>query len=286
MGYGRLTTADEILDGVRLDGKVAVVTGASSGLGREVARRLTECGASVVCAARAPAPSNESSHAVVLDLTSLPSVRRAAEEIRSSYSHIDLLFNNAGVMATPCSHTADGFELQVGTNHLGHFLLTALLSPAIPTSGRIVNTTSLGHMISAMHWEDPHYEQREYEKWSAYGQSKTANVLFTLGLAQRGYVAYAVHPGSISTGLLRHLEGDELAMVEQASEAESKTLDQGVATLLWAAIADGIPSGSYLADCQVSEAAPHASDPEEAQRCWIWSEEQVGVVFPGRAAHV
>jgi NAD(P)-dependent dehydrogenase (short-subunit alcohol dehydrogenase family) len=283
MSYGRVTSADEILEGVRLDGKVAVVTGASSGLGQEVARRLTNCGAIVVQAVRTPATIHPPPLEVALDLTSQQSVRRAAQEIRSSYAQIDLLFNNAGVMATPSSYTADGFELQLGTNHLGHFLLTTLLSPAIATNGRIVNTTSLGHMISAMNWEDPHYEQREYEKWSAYGQSKTANVLFTRGLAQRGYVAYAVHPGSITTGLLRHLEGDELAAVEQASEAESKTLDQGVATLLWAAIGSGIPSGSYLADCEVSEAAPHASDPLEVERCWIWSEEQVGVAFPGRA---
>jgi NAD(P)-dependent dehydrogenase (short-subunit alcohol dehydrogenase family) len=295
MSYGAATTTDEVLDGVDFAGKVAVVTGGSAGLGLETARALAARGAEVVIAVRDPSKGASSldtvganGRLVTLDLASLDGVRAGAAAVRDGWPSVDLLVNNAGVMATPEGRTADGFELQVGTNHLGHFLFTALLAPTLSNESRVVNVSSRGHMVSGMDWDDPHYRAREYNKWQAYGQSKTANILFTLGLARRGFTAYAAHPGMIVTDLYRYLPSEERVAVESRPTASDgtnmKTVPQGAATIVWAATADGIPSGSYLADCQVAEAAAHATDPDEVERLWTWSEEQVGEAFPSRAA--
>ena len=279
MAFGRATTADEVLAGIDLHGKVAIVTGASSGLGGEIVRVLRAHGADVVAAVRDPSRDEDTASAVELDLASLDSVRTAGERLTARLPRIDLLFNNAGVMATPEARTIDGFELQMATNHLGHFLLTALLAPSLAPDARVVNTTSLGHMITGIVWDDPHFRTNPYDKWRAYGQSKTANILFTRGLVDRDVTAHAVHPGAVDTGLTRHLEREELAFVEQASSQESKSLQQGAASPLWAAIAAGIPNGSYIADCQVAEPAAHAIDPVEVDAFWAWSEQQVGHAF-------
>jgi len=276
--FGPSTTADEVLAGVDLAGKVAVVTGASSGLGRELLAVLAAHGADVVAAVRNPAKV-DGHRTVELDLASLAGVRSAATALAHEVPRIDLLFNNAGVMATPETRTADDFELQLGTNHLGHFLLTTLVASQLSAGARVINTTSLGHMVSGMRWDDPHFRTTPYDKWVAYGQSKTANILFTMGLAERGITAYAAHPGSIDTGLLRHLTTDELAFVAQVSQSEAKTPQQGVATLVWGATATGIPSGSYLADCQIAEPAPHATEPAAIDRLWRWSAQQVRASF-------
>src|SRR5439155_3275371 len=178
MTYGPDTTADEVLDGIDLVGDVVVVTGASGGLGEEASRALAARGAEVAMAVRDPAKAaaardtvGPNGHLVTLDLASLDRVRAGAAAILERCPRIDVLVNNAGVMATPEDRTAQGFELQLGTNHLGHFLLTALLAPALGEGSRIVNVTSLGHMISGIHWDDPHYRARAYNKWEAYGQS-------------------------------------------------------------------------------------------------------------------
>jgi NAD(P)-dependent dehydrogenase (short-subunit alcohol dehydrogenase family) len=293
MAFGPTSTTDEVLAGVDLTGKVAVVTGASLGLGLETARAIGARGARVVMAMRDPARGSEArdvvgpnGELVALDLASLGAVRSAAAAVLEAQPTIDLLVNNAGVMATPLGRTADGFELQLGTNHLGHFLFTALLAPALRERSRIVNVSSRGHLGSGMDWDDPHYETRDYNKWQAYGQSKTANVLFTRGLAQRGFTAYAVHPGMIVTELYRYLPDDERAAVQNRPTASdgtaTKTVSQGAATIVWAATADGIPTGSYLADCAIAEAAPHATDADDVERLWTWSEAQVGQPFsPG-----
>jgi NAD(P)-dependent dehydrogenase (short-subunit alcohol dehydrogenase family) len=281
MTPGRPSTADEVLAGTDLSGRVAVVTGASAGLGAEVARAMRAHGAEVVGAVRDTASAPHATRAVRLDLASLESVRAAAKEITATVPRIDLLFNNAGVMAAPQARTAEGFDRQLGTNHLGHFLLTALLAGSLAPDGRIVNTSSLGHMLTGMRWDDPHFRSTPYDKWQAYGQSKTANILFTVGLADRGFTAYAVHPGSVATDLGRHLEGEEAAVVAERSRSESKTVEQGASTLAWAAIADGLPSGSYLADCAIADAAEHAIAPDEVRRLWAWSEDEVGERFPG-----
>ena len=290
MVFGAVSTTDEVLEGVDLTGKVAVVTGASVGLGLETARAMAAHGAHVVMAMRDPANAVEArdvvgpnGELVALDLASLDAVRAGAGAVLDRQPEIDVLVNNAGVMATPPGRTADGFELQLGTNHLGHFLFTALLAPALRDGSRIVNVSSRGHLGSGIHWDDPHYETREYNKWQAYGQSKTANILFTRGLARRGFTAYAVHPGMIVTELYRYLPDDERAAVQNRPASSdgtpTKTVPQGAATIVWAATGDGIASGSYLADCQVAEAAAHATDPDEVERLWTWSEEQVGQTF-------
>ena len=301
---GATTTTDDVLRGVDLSGKTALVTGASGGLGLETARALARVGAAVVLAARDPAKTEGAVRAVresvpdallevlELDLASLASVRAAAKRFLGSHERLDLLVNNAGVMATPFGRTADGFELQLGTNHLGHFLLTSLLAPALlaATPARIVNLTSGGHMISDVHWDDPNFERHDYDKWAAYGQSKTANVLFTIELERRlgprGVHAYAVHPGMIATDLGRHLTpADMAALGEMAKSAPGggglppfKSIPAGAATTVWAATAPELAEsgGRYLADCEVSgDHAAWAVDGAAARRLWEMSERMI-----------
>ena len=290
------TTAD-VIAGIDLTGRTIVITGASAGLGVETVRTLTGAGARVVGTVRDRAKGEaaiagiDGVELVELDLASLASVRAGADAIAASVDRIDVLINNAGVMATPLERTVDGFELQLGTNHLGHFLLTTLLLDRI--DGRIVNLSSRGHLRSGIGWDDPHYRERPYEKWEAYGQSKTANILFTVGLAARGHVAFAVHPGRIPTELSRHLTQDDFADLAARGRAGGpipmKSVAEGAATTIWAATSPELDgrSGLYLEDCHVSTVVavgtedpeghrPDALDPDDAERLWSWSEEQVG----------
>jgi len=199
MSLGFETTTADVLEGVDLHDKVAIVTGASTGLGLETARALASAGAHVVLAGRDAARLDAAATTVrddvpdaeletgVLDLTSLDSVRGFAEWFGATHNRLHLLINNAGVMYTPFERTAEGFEMQFGTNHVGHFLLTCLLVPQLladPPS-RVVNLSSGGHRGSDIVWDDPNYERREYDKFSAYGQSKTANILFSVELERR-----------------------------------------------------------------------------------------------------
>jgi NAD(P)-dependent dehydrogenase (short-subunit alcohol dehydrogenase family) len=302
------STTDDVLQGVDLSRKVALVTGASGGLGLETARALTAAGATVVIAARDVEKTRAAVQSIrdrvptaalenlQLDLTSLASVRCCAAAFLAAHDRLDLLINNAGVMATPFGHTIDGFELQIGTNHLGHFLLTGLLGPAILAAApsRIVNLTSGGHLISDVHWDDPNFARHPYEKWTAYGQSKTANVLFTVELERRlgarGVHAFAVHPGMIITDLGRHLTQDDFATLQTMAESAPgggglppfKSIPQGAATTVWAATAPELAGrgGAYLADCAISsEHAPWATDAVAAQRLWTLSERLVGQSF-------
>ncbi|HZR83386.1 MAG TPA: SDR family NAD(P)-dependent oxidoreductase [Candidatus Binatia bacterium] len=306
---GAATTTDDVLRGVDLCGRLAVVTGASGGLGLETARALAAAGAAVVLAARDREKTAAALRALAdggipaarlataeLDLASLASVRRCAAAILAAHPRIDLLVNNAGVMATPFGRTADGFEMQLGTNHLGHFLLTCLLAPALVAGApaRVVNLTSQGHVMSDVDWDDPMFERRPYDKWIAYGQSKTANILFTVELERRlgarGVHAYAVHPGMILTDLGRHLtHEDYAALAEMAKSAPGgglppfKSIPAGAATTVWAATARELEGqgGSYLADCAVSdEHAPWVTDAEAARRLWELSQRLVGESFP------
>jgi NAD(P)-dependent dehydrogenase (short-subunit alcohol dehydrogenase family) len=305
MGLGFASTTDEVTAGLDLTGTVALVTGASSGLGRETARALAAVGARVILAGRnddklaavanqitegAPRATVEVGH---LDLTSLAQVRQFAEDFLAANDGLDLLINNAGVMYTPFEHTHDGFELQFGTNHIGHFLLTCLLVPALlkdPPS-RIVNLSSGGHLASDIVWDDPNFERRAYDPFTAYGQSKTANILFTVELERRlsarGVHAYAVHPGLVATELARYMTPEVRSqLMEKAKQGGGmptrKSLEQGAATSVWAATAPGLASigGSYLADCQVSDHhAAWAVAPDAAARLWALSEELVGQQF-------
>ena len=302
------TTTDQVLRGVRLAGKTALVTGATTGLGLETSRALASAGATVILGARSEdkaeaakatileqVPGAALEH-VIVDLTSLASIREAAANVLARHDRLDLLVNNAGVMFTPFERTADGFELQFGTNHLGHFLLTALLMPAITAAApsRIVNLSSGGHRASDILWDDPNYETREYDKFESYGQSKTANILFTRELERRfgpaGVHAYAVHPGMIVTDLGRHMTRDDRQVLAEKFKAspsgaapQYKTVEQGAATSVWAATAPELDSagGAYLADAEISDDdAPWTRDAEAAARLWALSEELVGQPFP------
>jgi NAD(P)-dependent dehydrogenase (short-subunit alcohol dehydrogenase family) len=307
MGFGAETTTDEVLAGIDLHGHHAVVTGASTGIGAETARALAGAGAVVVLAVRDTTKGEKvaigireripAAHLEVerLDLTSLASIRAFADTLLERHHELHLLINNAGVMFTPFGRTADGFELQFGTNHVGHFLLTNLLVPALlrGAPARVVNVSSAGHRASDIVWDDPNYDRRPYDKFEAYGQSKTANILFTVELDRRlehrGVRAYAVHPGMIRTELGRHMTADDRTeLMARAKRGPAgglppyKSLEAGAATTVWATTAAELEDrgGTYLVDCAVSdEHSPWARDPDGARRLWALSEELVGQTF-------
>lgn len=316
--FGADSTADAVLADLDLADRTILVTGGYSGLGQETGRALAARGARIILAGRdatklaAAADEIATMHGarvdtLVCDLAALASIRAAGEDARERFAHIDVLINNAGVMAAPEGRTADGFETQFGTNHLGHFALTAALMPLIERGSRqrIVNLSSRGHHIAPVDFEDPHFERRAYDPWVAYGQSKTANILFTVGLEQRfgtrGIHAFALHPGAIHTNLARHMsEADMTALRERmraVAEARGekptpfKTIPQGAATSCWAATAPELEGrgGFYAEDCHIAATddasatggvRSYALDPAAADRLWALSEEMTGVRFP------
>ncbi len=302
------STADDVLQGISLKGKRALVTGGSAGLGYETARALAKAGAEVIIAARDAAKVQEAvhtlreksgSHAVhgmVVDLSSFASIRDFAAQFTAKYRNLQILVNNAGIMACPLTRTADGFEMQFGTNHLGHFLLTGLLLPVVTAgrAGRVVCLSSGGHKFSAVDFDDINWETRPYEKWQAYGQSKTANALHALGVDRRyrdqGVRAFAVHPGMIITDLARHLGKEDIEAFSSGSkhgELKIKTVEQGAATTVWAATAPELrgKGGLYLEDCSIGvqvEPGEHAHgyyeyalNPRHSDRLWRISEKFV-----------
>lgn len=306
------STTDQVIEGISLRGDIALVTGASSGLGVETSRALAAAGAEVVMLARDEAKLEAAAaalrqgnpdaviHTHLVDLADLASVRHAAADLLESYPTIQLLINNAGVMACPLMRTADGFEMQFGTNHLGHFLLTCLLQPALLAGapGRVVNLSSGGHKFANFNFDDPNYASRDYDKWQAYGESKTANVLFTVALDARlkhsDVRALAVHPGVIMTELSRHMQQEDFESLSERAPGDGeltfKSVEQGAATSTWAATSPELEGrgGIYLEDCQVAEPATpgsgggvegYAVDPEAAERLWSLSEELVGERF-------
>ena len=304
MGFDANSTTDEVLYGVDLTGKRIVVTGASAGLGEETTRALAAYGAAVTMAARdlernaaAAARIRESVPEAelelrTLDLASLASVRGFAAEFLADHDRIDVLINNAGVMACPCATTSDGFEMQIGTNHVGHFLLTQELLPAIGEGSRVVALSSAGHRFSDVDLDDPNFKTTEYEPWVAYGRSKTANALFAVELdrrlTDRGAHAYSLHPGGIVTELGRHLTEATLAVLTDSMPTgqamEWKTVPQGAATSVWAATAPELDAhgGAYLEDCQVAARndipdarggiKSYAIDPDRAAALWTATE--------------
>ena len=316
--FGATSTTDEVLEGVTLTGKRVLVTGVSAGLGVETARTLAAHGASVVGAARdlkkahsateavrAGAAKGGSLELVELDLASLKSVRACADALNAQAKPFDVVICNAGVMATPKGKTADGFETQFGTNHLGHFVLVNRIARLI--KGRLVNLSSAGHRFADVDLDDPNFERTEYAPFVAYGRSKTANVLFAVEFDRRhkaqGIRAAAVHPGGIQTELGRHMTPETTAAmiksIEEASKAAGasapgfswKTIPQGAATSVWAGfVADaGEVGGKYCEDCHVAEIndnpasrggiRPYALDPARAKALWAKSEEMVGETF-------
>jgi len=305
-GFGAHTTADDVLTDVDLSGKLAIVTGGYSGLGLETTRALTKAGAHVVVPARRPDTAREalagldSVEVDELDLGDLESVRAFAGRFLASGRTVDLVIDNAGIMACPETRVGPGWEAQFATNHLGHFALVNRLWPAIePGGARVVSVSSRAHHFHGMRWDDVHW-RHGYDKWQAYGQAKTANVLFAVHLdrlaAERGVRAFSLHPGGIFTPLQRHIPKEE--MVERGWIDEQgnflnpsgfKTPEQGAATQVWAATSsqlDGM-GGVYLEDCDVAEPAVDgdersgvqawATDPEQAARLWTLSAELTGV---------
>lgn len=310
--FGRETTTDQVLEGIDLTGCRAIVTGATAGLGVETARALAAKGAAVTLTARDMArgeavasdirnsTGNDNIDVMSLELGSLDSVRQFADAYLKKYDSLNLLINNAGVMACPEGKTSDGFEMQFGTNHVGHFLLANLLAPALINGApaRVVALSSRAHHMSPFDFEDPHFESRDYNKWVSYGQSKTANVLFAVALdkrlADKGVRAYSVHPGVIETELSRHMDEEDRALIGARSEQVGnwfvKTVPQGAATSVLAATAPELEGkgGVYLEDCQVAEledesmafgVRSYALDPDAAERLWALSEQLVGQNF-------
>lgn len=304
------STTIDVIEGISLEGKVAVVTGASSGLGVETVRALAGAGAHVLMLARNKAKLDgvaeelraanpeASIDTETVDLGDLDKVRQATAVIASKYPSIDILINNAGVMACPLSRTAQGFEMQFGTNHVGHFLFAALLVPALNDGARVVSLSSGGHKFGKVDFDDPNYQHRDYEKWSAYGQSKTANALFAVGLDDRlkarGVRAFSVHPGVIMTELSRHMVPEDFEMMQarqpEGREMVLKSVEAGAATSVWAATSPSLAGegGIYLEDCHIAEAATpggdggvesYALDHTDADRLWALSEALVGQVF-------
>jgi NAD(P)-dependent dehydrogenase (short-subunit alcohol dehydrogenase family) len=310
--FGFESTAAQVAAGVDLAGRVAVVTGGSGGLGAESARVLASRGARVRIGARdvakgekvaaeiRSATGNDAVTVGALELGSLPSIRAFAAATLASHPVIHLLLNNAGVMACPLARTEQGFELQFGTNHLGHFLLTGLLAPALRAGApaRVVCVSSSGHRFGPVDLDDPNYQQRPYDKWEAYGQAKTANIWHALELDRRlqadGVRAFALHPGAILTELGRHLtaqDREELMARAPAGGFRWKSAEQGAATQVWAATAPELArrGGLYLEDCHIAGPskelmsqvgyAPWALDADAAARLWPLSEQLVGATF-------
>ena len=319
--FGATSTTEDVLSGVNLKGKRILVTGASAGLGVETARALAAHGAHVVGAARDltkaegaaaqvrkdAAANGGSFELVALDLANLKSVRACADGLLAKGEPFDVIIANAGVMATPFGHTADGFETQFGTNHLGHFVLVNRIAPLIRAGGRLINLSSAGHRYSNVDLNDPNFEHTPYEPFVAYGRSKTANILFAVAFddrhRERGVRAAAVHPGVIQTELARYVDADRLqALIDRINKDMAaagkvfhwKTVPQGAATSMWAAVvapAEEI-GGHYCEDCHVGQIVPddvaigvsegvrrYALDPKNAEALWKKSEELVGESF-------
>lgn len=281
------STTDDVLAGFDLSGRVAAVTGASGGLGLETARALASRGAHVVLAGRHASRLDEavgtirasvpdaSVDTVELDLADISSCRRAATALLTSLDRLDLLINNAGVMCTPFGRTVDGFETQIGTNHLGHMAWTVpLLDLLTSGGGRIVNLSSAGHRFGDVDLEDLNFERRPYDPWVGYGASKTANVLFSVELDRRlgslGVHSVAVHPGGIHTDLGRHMTPElRSEMRERIAQSNPgglqwKSIPQGAATTVWAATTPNFADrgGAYCADCREADVV----DPDEPGR--------------------
>jgi NAD(P)-dependent dehydrogenase (short-subunit alcohol dehydrogenase family) len=317
-GFGPMTTARETLRGIDLTGKTAIVTGGYTGIGLETTRALVEAGATVIVPARSRRKAQEALAGLPrveqepLDLLDPSTIERFADGFLASGRPLHILINNAGIMAPPLMRDTRGYESQFSANHLGHFELTVRLLPALrrASGARVVSVSSRGHRRSAVDFDDPNYERRPYDRWQAYGQSKTANVLLAVAVDRRGeddgIRAFAVHPGGILTGLSQYMTDEELASygISRAdlaggpiphglSVAEGglfKTTEQGAATSVWCATSPRLTGmgGVYCQDVDIAViaepdspvigVAPYAIDPDAAERLWVLSERLTGVM--------
>jgi NAD(P)-dependent dehydrogenase (short-subunit alcohol dehydrogenase family) len=311
--FGAQTTAREVVEGLDLAGRTAIVTGGATGIGLETARALSEAGARVVLAVRSLRAGGRAAVDIArtgrapvtvdaLDLADLSSVSAFVERWGDHPLHI--LINNAGVMACPFARTADGLEMQIGTNHFGHHRLALGLVPALRAGAnkgrrhaRVVSLSSIAHRRSPVRFEDVNYRRRPYDRWEAYGQSKTADALFAVAFDdhfhQQGITANAVVPGGVMTPLQRHMTREEMIDfgwidAEGRINGRFKTPAQGAATSVWAAVArelEGV-GARYLENCGQAPpydpsnpavgVMPHAVDPEAAERLWTLSEQTTG----------
>ena len=307
-GNGAETTSHEIMRGVDLNGKFAVITGGSGGLGYETARSLLAAGADVFIGARTPAKLEEAARvlkeafpervvaSLPLDLAELPSVDKFSDAVLALDRPIDLLIANAGIMACPLERNSAGLEMQLATNYVGHAALVSRLAPALrqANNARVIAVTSSGHHFSDIRFEDPNFEHSDYDKWIAYGQSKTASSLLArkvhTAMSADGVTGLAVHPGFIQTDLMRHLSRDDYAAMKDRTDIELpttrtyKTVEQGAATTLYAATAPQLAGQyAYLEDCGIAAPAvrrdtlngvmPWAVDAAAAEKLWNQMEE-------------
>lgn len=318
-GFGAASTAREVIAGIDLSGKTAIVTGGYSGIGVETTRALLDAGARVIVPARDMAKAEANLHGmdaelVAMDLADPASIDRFASDCLAAGEPLHLLIASAGVMACPLTRDASGREMQFATNHLGHFRLTARLWPALKRAegARVVSLSSLGHRYAQVDFDDWNFERREYDRWVAYGQSKTANALFALALdelgAPHGVRAYSVHPGRIITDLARHMSREELQRMGGVDDEGRpitdlsrgmKNTEQGAATSIWAATSPLLDDvgGVYCEDCDVAALMPDddvavagsgtlssgvrrwATNPVAARKLWTLSEQLTGVAL-------
>lgn len=321
-GFGAASTAEEVIRGRDLRGKVAIVTGGYSGLGLETARVLRAAGATIIVPTRDLGRATAALQGIdgveieAMDLLDPASIDAFADRFLATRRPLHILVNSAGIMACPLTRDARGYESQFTTNHLGHFQLTARLWPALrqANGARVVSVSSWGHRHSPVVFDDPNFERRDYDRWSAYGQSKTANVLFARALDERGKAdgvrAFSVHPGGIlGTGLEKHVTREELTALGAIDKdgkpvrdpaRNLKTIEQGAATIVWCATSpqlDGM-GGVYCENCDIAPPVskerqakarsdttrppgamgvmPYATDPEAAERLWSLSEQLLG----------
>ena len=307
-GFGMRSTAAEVLERIDLSGRLAIVTGGYSGLGLETVRALSAAGATVIVPARRPEHAAEVLDGVArveveaLDLGDLDSVRGCAQRVLDGGRSVDILINNAAIMACPETRVGPGWEAQFATNHLGHFALANRLWPLLVADGgaRVVALSSTGHKLSPIRFDDLQFETG-YEKWPAYGQAKTANSLFAVELDARGgdagVRAFAAHPGGIMTPLQRHLSREEMIASgwideEGNTDERFKTPEQGASTSTWAATSPALEGmgGVYCENCDIARATvpgsptariegvdAHAIDRDDAARLWAVSAELTGV---------
>lgn len=309
-GYGMRSTASDVIAGIDLSGKTALVTGGYSGLGLATVKALEGAGARVIVGARRPSAAAADLKGVAgvtivpLDLSDPVSIDGFADTISAQTGKIDILINNAAIMANALTRDARGYESQFATNHLGHFQMTARLWPLVKAAGagaRVVVLSSIGHRGGGIDFEDINFERRPYQKWLAYAQAKSANALFAVHLDSLGAPhdirAFAVHPGGIATPLQRHLTMEEqVAMGWYDADGNVhpgfKSIEQGAATSVWCATSPLLhgKGGLYCEDCDVAAmwvegmnintgVRPYAIDAETAARLWTLSESMTGTCF-------
>lgn len=321
-GYDAHTTAEEIIKGEDLTGKTVIITGGYSGIGLEMTRVLTKAGARVIVPVRTPEKAKknldglQNVEVAQLDLMNWESIDLFADSFLDSGRTLDTLILCAGIMYTPLRRDIRGYESQFSTDHLGHFRLTARLWPSLvkAKSARVVVLSSLAHRLCGIDFDDPNFEHKEYDKYVAYAQTKTANSLFAVQLdrigKEYGVRAYAVHPGSIpATDLTRDLKPEERVArpltdndgnpLSDESRIQFKTIPEGAATAVWCAVAPELQNigGVYCEDCDIARLVADdypgrdgvrrwAVDPEAALRLWSMSEEMIGITFDGKAGRL